>query len=92
LRIRWEKVDENRLAITVEDNGVGRQAADKAVRTDETRHRSAATSLLVARLDHLAQQFGPGIGWTTTDLIHPDGSPAGTRVTLVVPVEYLETF
>jgi LytS/YehU family sensor histidine kinase len=92
LRIRWEKVDENRLAITVEDNGVGRQAAGQAVRTDETRHRSAATSLLVARLDHLAQQFGPGIGWTTTDLIHPDGSPAGTRVTLVVPVEYLETF
>jgi hypothetical protein len=48
--------------------------------------------LLVARLDHLAQQFGSGIGWTTTDLTHPDGSPAGTRVTLVVPVEYLETF
>ena len=92
LRIRWEKVDENRLAITVEDNGVGRQAAGQAVRTDETRHRSAATSLLVARLDHLAQEFGPGIGWTTTDLIHPDGSPAGTRVTLVVPVEHLETF
>ena len=92
LRIQWQKVEDQRIAVVVEDNGVGRNAAEKAVRTDETRHRSAATSILEARLAHLAQEYGSGIGWTLTDLTHPDGSPAGTRVTVVLPTEALETF
>jgi two-component sensor histidine kinase len=92
LRIQWQKIEDQRIAVVVEDNGVGRNAAEKAVRTDETRHRSAATSILEARLAHLAQEYGSGIGWTLTDLTHPDGSPAGTRVTVVLPTEALETF
>jgi hypothetical protein len=92
LRIQWQKLENQRIAVVVEDNGVGRSAAEKAVRTDETRHRSAATSILEARLAHLAQEYGSGIGWTLTDLTHPDGSPAGTRVTVVLPTEALETF
>ena len=92
LRIQWQMLEGQRLAVVVEDNGVGRSAAEKAVRTDETRHRSAATSILEARLAHLAQEYGSGIGWTLTDLTHPDGSPAGTRVTVVLPTEALETF
>ncbi len=92
LRIQWQKLENQRIAVVVEDNGVGRSAAEKAVRTDETRHRSAATSILEARLAHLAQEYGSGIGWTLTDLTHPDGSPAGTRVTVVLPTEVLETF
>jgi hypothetical protein len=92
LRIQWQMLEGQRLAVVVEDNGVGRSAAEKAIRTDETRHRSAATSILEARLAHLAQEYGSGIGWTLTDLTHPDGSPAGTRVTVVLPTEALETF
>ena len=92
LRIQWQMLENQRIAVVVEDNGVGRSAAEKAVRTDETRHRSAATSILEARLAHLAQEYGSGIGWTLTDLTHPDGSPAGTRVTVVLPTEALETF
>ena len=92
LRIQWQMLEGQRIAVVVEDNGVGRSAAEKAVRTDETRHRSAATSILEARLAHLAQEYGSGIGWTLTDLTHPDGSPAGTRVTVVLPTEALETF
>ncbi len=92
LRIQWQKLEDQRIAVVVEDNGVGRSAAEQAVRTDETRHRSAATSILEARLAHLAQEYGSGIGWTLTDLTHPDGSPAGTRVTVVLPTEALETF
>jgi sensor histidine kinase YesM len=92
LRIQWQKLEDQRIAVVVEDNGVGRSAAEQAVRTDETRHRSAATSILEARLAHLAQEYGSGIGWTLTDLTHPDGSPAGTRVTVVLPTEALEPF
>ena len=70
------------LICTVEDDGVGRAASAKTSST----HQSKALDITQKRLDMLAQQEGGEAHLTIDDLHHPDGTPAGTRVMVTLPL------
>ncbi|MDW7996110.1 MAG: hypothetical protein RMJ46_00330, partial [Bacteroidota bacterium] len=71
----------------VEDDGVGRRA-DKS---QEMAHTGSGLLLTEERLRLLSQHLGENFGIRIVDLVHPDGSPAGTRVELSLPlcIDYL---
>ena len=74
--------NESQLICTVEDDGVGRAASAKT----SSGHTSKALDITQKRLDMLAQQEGGEAHLTIDDLHHPDGTPAGTRVTVTLPL------
>lgn len=67
------------LVCTVEDNGIGRQAAEKAKSQRDQKHKSAALLITQERLDNLNQQEHRQ-SIEIKDLEDAQGNPAGTRV------------
>ena len=77
--------DEDLLVITVCDNGVGREAA--ARRAVPSKHKSLGTDITRHRLELLND------GEVSTevifkDLYAPDGTAAGTEVTISLPIRW----
>ena len=72
--------DSDVLEITVEDNGIGREAA--AAFTRPADHHSMSLTITQNRLQ-LVGRKGSG-QMEITDLRHPDGTPAGTRVRILI--------
>ena len=72
---------EEELLITVTDNGIGRAAA---ARRPTKADQSRAVTITLERLRLLSQSAADVL--TTEDLYAASGSPAGTRVTLRVPL------
>ncbi len=70
------------LECSVEDNGVGRARTESKHKT----HRSKALEITRKRLNVLAEQEQAKTELQILDLTHPDGSPAGTRVMVTLPV------
>lgn len=85
LILRWMFVSEKLLAIEIEDNGVGMSSSASKASDDEKNHRSAATTILKARLNHLAQEYGPSIGLTLRNA--PEG---GTIARVVLPIQTVD--
>ncbi|MEN3027266.1 MAG: tetratricopeptide repeat protein [Chlorobiota bacterium] len=71
------------VVCAIEDDGVGRQSPAPALPT----HGSAGLRLAEERLRLLSQHFGQPFALRIVDLRCPDGSPAGTRVEVVLPAE-----
>jgi ligand-binding sensor domain-containing protein len=97
LSVRLERRD-GLMFCVVEDNGIGRAQA-QALQSKRTAdggdkqpapHLSMATSITQRRLDILnaahPSHHATHINVRTTDLIHADGSAAGTRVEILLPV------
>jgi NAD(P)-dependent dehydrogenase (short-subunit alcohol dehydrogenase family) len=80
LTYRIDPADQHVMIVTVEDNGIGRQAAMKLASGDEGEKRSAATDILARRLAALSQETGKLHTVSTVDL------DEGTMVTLVLPL------
>jgi len=82
LSVRFEENGKG-LRCVVEDNGVGRQAAPKRAHSDGS--PSMGVQLTNERLQLLAFKLEEqGRTLRFQDLVAPDGSPAGTRVELVL--------
>lgn len=82
LSVRFEE-HEGSMRCVVEDNGVGRQAAPKRAHSDGS--PSMGLQLTNERLQLLAFKLnGHSDRLRFHDLVHPDGSAAGTRVELVL--------
>lgn len=76
------------LKITVEDNGIGRKAAAALKRGHSADRISHGTGITRERLNLLNKDNGNTIEYfSTEDLYHADGSPAGTRVLLILPIK-----
>jgi hypothetical protein len=73
------------LQVTVDDNGIGREAA--RARNLKRNHNSAAfaTTAIASRLSLLNQFLAEPVTLTLTDKLSPDGQPAGTTATLHIP-------
>jgi len=84
LVISIDKEDPN-LKITVEDNGIGRQAS-RAARPDSALHESKGLAIVQERLAHMHSQNGHH-PFTVTDLYDADEKPAGTRVEIILPLD-----
>jgi tetratricopeptide (TPR) repeat protein len=75
------------LTCTIEDNGIGRDAArEKNVERKESNHNSLGTKIAASRLDLVNSLYGSCLKTAYTDLKDPHGRPAGTRVEMQIPV------
>lgn len=86
LLIRFDLLDEQ-LRITVEDNGIGREAARQRGKRQD--HRSRATQINKDRIDLLRRSMGRQVHLHVEDL-YEEGQPSGTRVVLELPTDGLE--
>ena len=77
---------EDFLLATVTDDGIGRvQVRERQARDpSRARHQSRGTEITESRLQLLSAEQRKQV--TTTDLYHPDGRAAGTRVSVRIPV------
>lgn len=73
------------LQVTIDDNGIGREAS-AAMRAQQPYHQAYATGANLKRLELLHQHLPNSKPVQFTDKYHPDGRPAGTRVTLQIPI------
>lgn len=78
------KIENDSLLCAVEDNGIGRQAAADSQKGKK--HESKALGITRKRLELLQKETGHEAHYRIIDLVEPDGSPAGTRVELVIPL------
>jgi hypothetical protein len=72
------------VSLIVEDNGIGRTASAALNQSRHSGHQSFATGAIQKRIDLLNFERPDAVVLTTEDLFAPDGSPAGTRVTLTL--------
>ena len=80
------KQDEEMLIITVVDNGIGREAAEKQ-KEKYDKHKSFATQIMRDRIDIFNYYNDRKLAFEMEDLHHKDNSAAGTKVTLNVPLD-----
>jgi LytS/YehU family sensor histidine kinase len=83
IRIRPEGPE---LLISVEDDGIGRAAAQQWKMHDPGASESRGLAIVQERLMHLHHGHADGT-FTITDLFTPDGRPAGTRVDIKIPLD-----
>lgn len=74
-------IEDRCLIATITDNGPGLSTADSA----RGAHKSVGMMLTQRRLNLLSEKPHGGAQWE--NLTHPDGSPAGLRVTLHIPLD-----
>jgi sensor histidine kinase YesM len=78
--------NEHTLAITIKDNGVGREKAAQLKSKSATAHKSFGTKVTGERLDLINQIYKTGASVTTEDLTN-NGAVTGTLVTIKIPFE-----
>lgn len=81
IQVRFKKED-RRLHCTVEDNGVGRGAAQATGIV----HESKALSITQRRLELLEKKTGAPTSYEIIDLLDETGRPCGTKVELSLPL------
>lgn len=69
----------------IEDNGIGREAS-KRLNGNNNHHKSTGLQNVQERIELLNRIHGKAIHLIIEDLKLPDGSPAGTRITLEIPL------
>lgn len=78
--------DNNYVKVTVEDNGIGRQASGSARRNEAVARESKGLAIVEERLSHLHQSNGMH-PFRITDLYDGENQPAGTRVEVFLPLD-----
>ena len=74
----------NALTITIEDNGIGRAAAQQKKERREQNYQSFAREATAKRTELIGHQNKMQISIDTKDLVTPDGQAAGTKVVLII--------
>lgn len=75
--------DDRTITVSVEDNGIGREASKQFRKSTE--HLSLAVPMIKERLEIMSKKFRSKFGMKITDLYEQDGSPAGTKVEITLP-------
>lgn len=73
------------LAVQIRDNGVGREKS-KELRSHRKPHKPLATEIMKERIAILNNMNKQKIGFAIEDLFREDGQPAGTLVSLYLPL------
>lgn len=76
----------NNLICTVTDNGIGRKAADKFKNMQHTIHESRGTDITGQRIIMINKNNVADIILNIEDITDGEGNPAGTKVTIAVPL------
>jgi len=80
------KLNENHLLCTIEDNGIGREAAQDRKANKEKNHNSLGTQITKSRLDLVNALYGTSLKTKYTDLKNEQGEPTGTMVEISIPI------
>ena len=80
------KLEKDHITCTIEDNGIGREAAQKRKIQQGTNHNSLGTRIVSSRLDLVNSLYGTSLKTIYTDLKNDSGEPAGTRVEIHIPI------
>jgi sensor histidine kinase YesM len=86
IRIVIKKISKEQIAINIEDSGIGRERS--AVLKEQKLHRKGSFGIKITRerLNIFYRDFSGDYKLEFEDLIAADGSAAGTRVQLVIPL------
>jgi LytS/YehU family sensor histidine kinase len=79
-------LENDHITCTIEDNGIGRDAAQKRKTMQGTNHNSLGTRIISSRLDLVNKLYGTNLKTVYTDLKSESGDPAGTRVEIHKPI------
>ena len=80
--------EDSHLILRVTDDGVGRQKAAEIKSKSATRHKSLGLKITEDRIAMLGASAMTESSITINDLVHPDGSAAGTEVNIKIPLVY----
>jgi LytS/YehU family sensor histidine kinase len=80
------KLEKEFISCTIEDNGIGREAAQEKKRKSENNHTSLGTQIISSRLDLVNALYGTSLKTMYTDLKNANGEPEGTRVEIHIPI------
>ncbi|WP_276501244.1 two-component regulator propeller domain-containing protein [Terrimonas pollutisoli] len=80
--------EDDHLIFKVTDDGIGRKQAAILESKSATRHKSMGLKITADRITMLHKLNGNESPVTINDLVHADGSPAGTEVIIKMPVTY----
>jgi tetratricopeptide (TPR) repeat protein len=80
------KLENEYISCTIEDNGIGREAAQEIKSRRESKHNSLGTQIVTSRLDLVNALYGTSLKTIYTDLKNIAGEPEGTRVEIQIPI------
>jgi two-component sensor histidine kinase len=80
------KLDTSFIMCTIEDNGIGREAAMERKKKGDNNHNSLGTQIVSSRLDLVNALYGTSLKTIYTDLHDKNGDPSGTRVEIQIPL------
>lgn len=83
LIIKIEKVPDG-IVVTIEDNGIGREAAKENKSKTATKHKSLGMAITADRISMVNEGLKSN-GVQIHDLVGPDGEPLGTEVKIHLP-------
>ncbi|WP_246109098.1 sensor histidine kinase [Seonamhaeicola algicola] len=85
LHIEAKIIQQNKLEITVEDNGIGRAQSEKLKRPNQ-QHKPFATKANEERVHLYKNKLKRDIAITTNDLYDENDVAAGTKVVITMPI------
>jgi tetratricopeptide (TPR) repeat protein len=80
------KLKKEYILCTIEDNGIGREAAQEKKKKSSDNHNSLGTLITNSRLDLVNALYGTSLKTIYTDLKNEKGEPMGTRVEIHIPI------
>jgi LytS/YehU family sensor histidine kinase len=80
--------EENYLAIKITDDGIGRKQAAALKTKSATKHKSVGLKITAARIAMMQSENDDESSVRINDLVHADGSAAGTEVIIKIPTLY----
>jgi len=80
------KLKKDYISCTIEDNGIGREAAQERKSKSQNNHNSLGTRIISSRLDLVNTLYGTSLKTVYTDLKNENGEPEGTRVEIHIPI------
>ena len=76
----------NKVEVVVSDNGVGRKKAAEIQKHKQKNHQSISTDITRKRFANLNKSGNKQVSILIVDLVDDRGNPAGTKVTIILPV------
>jgi tetratricopeptide (TPR) repeat protein len=76
------------LYIKITDNGIGREQAARIASKSATKHKSMGLLITADRIAMIQSAKGNDSAVVIKDLVHGDGSAAGTEVQIKIPISY----
>ncbi|HPI68535.1 MAG TPA: histidine kinase [Bacteroidales bacterium] len=80
------RLDKDHITCTIEDNGIGREAAGEISKQRKSNHNSMGTKIVSSRLDLVNELYGTSLKTVYFDLVNDKGEPEGTRVEIHIPI------